>query len=112
MAVKNSTRQGLRFPVPDSDEKFLRFFDMVQDTASKDHKVFFLDCGQCREFEDEEMAGEDLSGWLIDESLVDEFRPEGLAGWNEIDDRFFEDFVWAKWSMPGGVLRIDFVKMQ
>jgi len=106
-----SIRRGLRFPVRSDDAAFLPFFDLVQNTASKQGKVFFLDCGQSREFEDEKMAGEDLSGWLISANEADVFESEWKKGWNSIEDRFFKDFVWAKWREAEGKIHIDFVKM-
>ena len=83
--------------------KFLRFFEKVQDVARKHGKVFFLDIGDGRDIITDEIEGEDLQGWIVpqeqvksfeekyldfqDDSLPDEFY--GAALWSEKDGEIF-----------------------
>ena len=101
----------MRFPVPDGEEAFIPFFDLVQDEASKQGKVFFLDAGQGRDFFDDDLIGADLSGWLVDMSVADDFESQWRDGWDAIDDLFFDDFVWAVWSRTPKELKISFKAM-
>lgn len=56
-------------------DKFEKFFKKVQEEAKMKDAVFFLDCGQGKQYEDEEIECEDMWGWLIPEEMVSEFEP-------------------------------------
>lgn len=95
--------QGLRTP---ENDRFCTFFDIVQKEAAKQGAVFFLDCGEGKDFETENMEGEDLSGWLIPDDKVSQFEPmflnnENLHGW--------KDFLrLCCWHMNDGDMLIEF----
>lgn len=107
-----STPRGLKGFGSD-DEKFLRFFSIVQDTASKMGCVFFCWAGEGNEFETDRLDGENLSGWLVPNEFADDFEAQWAAQWEEnsspIDDRFDKYDVFAVWSVDGsGALTIHF----
>ena len=62
--------KGLR---TNESEKFVRFFEVVQEFASKNNCVFYLDAGDGRDFEDNCFEGEDLMGWLIPKENAEVF---------------------------------------
>lgn len=91
--------QGLR---RQENGKFERFFSLVQETAKKQHCVFFLDCGEGRDFLTQTMEGEDLSGWLIPQNSVQEFERQFRA--DHIDEKWFAFFTFAIWhETPDGI---------
>ena len=70
--------------------KFLKFFEMVQKEAKKFDSVFFLDCGQGKIFENNQIECEDLCGWLIPKEKVIDFEPHFLN--NSEQQHEFDDF--------------------
>ena len=50
---------GLR---TNESDKFIRFFEIVQAAARKQGRVYYLDAGDGRGFENGEYEGEDLMG--------------------------------------------------
>lgn len=82
------------------------FWKLVQDTAESKGCAFFLDCGEGREFETDDMEGEDLSGWLIpkedEKSFSEEFRNDAVS------DKWDDFIVFAIWKKEGGNIKIDF----
>lgn len=79
--------QGLR---TQEGKKFNEFFSLVQEEAKKRKAVFFCDCGQGDVFENDSIECEDLCGWLIPNSKVDEFEPHFLN--NSEKQKDFDDF--------------------
>ena len=77
-------------------EKFNHFFELVQKAAAEEGKVFFCDCGEGREFETQDMEGEDLSGWLIPAEKAEKSRKKFEAG-----GKCDEKTVFCIWSMEG-----------
>lgn len=88
-----SVMQGLRTP---ENDKFLRFFSIVQNFAEFQECVFFLDAGDGRGFETEDLEGEDLMGWLIPQNKLEDFEKEWES--NTISDDWSDFFVWAIWK--------------
>lgn len=78
------------------NEKFLRFFAIVQKEAEKNQSVFFLDSGDGREFETDTLEGEDLMGWLIPLEKVSAFEKEWEK--NNVSDEWSEFFCWVIWE--------------
>lgn len=64
--------RGLR---TQENDKFKRFFSLVQKEAEKKNAVFFSDCGQGDVFENNQFECEDLCGWLIPTEQVKDFEP-------------------------------------
>lgn len=95
--------QGLR---TQEDEKFNKFWNIVQRTAKRQGKIFFCDCGEGREFFLEDMEGEDLCGWLIPEGQEKEFEPEWLM--DDVSDKWADDIFWAEWKNTDGVITVEF----
>lgn len=77
--------RGLR---TQESSKFEAFFSIVQDVAGKDGKVFFLDAGDGNEFDNNDMEGENMFGWLVPEDKADKFEEEfqDFADLSEWDD--------------------------
>ena len=72
----------------------------------KKEKVFFLDAGDGRDFETNDMEGEDLTGWLIPSSKVDEFK----IVWekDEADDDWIDFFTFVSWQKKDGRITVTF----
>lgn len=86
--------------------KFCAFFERVQTEALNRGCVFFLDCGEGRDFKTELLDGEDLSGWLIPKQIAKEFEQEWVS--DSISDRWSDFIVFEIWSFQGDELAIDF----
>ena len=87
--------RGLR---KQESKKFENFFAIVQKTATEQGCIFFLDAGEGRDFENNTMEGEDLSGWLIPKEKSQEFEPLWMK--NNVDDDWSDMFGYAIWSNP------------
>jgi len=75
--------------------KFIKFFDVVQDFAAKINCIFFLDTGEGHDYTNDDMIFQDLSGWLIPKSDVSEFEKDYLE-FNDLDkwDKYYKFAVW------------------
>lgn len=95
--------QGLRKP---ENKKFEKFFEHVQNEAAKRSCVFFLDCGQGDVFEDDLIMCEDMCGWMIPESMAEDFTPlfmNDSEGQHDFDDRY----VFIGYSVNDGKIEIE-----
>lgn len=98
--------RGLKWP---ENERFERFFSVIQQAAQEKHAVFFLFAGEGHPFTVADMEGEDLSGWLIPAERAAIFECQwaqnnslsALQGWTDY-------FVWAVWSFENGTLLVQF----
>lgn len=97
--------RGLR---TEEGTKFERFFAIVQSEAKKNGNIFFLDCGEGRDFTTSDMEGEDLSGWLIPEKDEEEFTPLFESG--NIPADWDEMFVFCIWEKRDGEIAVEFKK--
>ena len=88
-------------------ERFERFFAIVQEEAAKQSRVFFLDSGDGRELETEELSGEDLTGWLVPLGEAKAFQEEWQGG-GEVDEKWSEYIVFATWKWADGKIAIFF----
>lgn len=95
--------QGLR---TQENEKFNKFWNLVQHTANKQGKIFFCDCGEGREFFREDMEGEDLRGWLIPLDKSNEFEPEWLK--NNVSEEWIDSLCWAEWKATDNMITVEF----
>ena len=93
------------------DDKFMRFFQIVQNEANKQNCVFFLDGADGNELIEPDMEISDLMGWLIPADQVGEFEKPWSAR-SKIPDRFDNCFLWAEWEMKDGQITISFNKYQ
>lgn len=97
--------RGLR---KQEDSKFEQFFEIVQAAAKREGCVFFLDCGEGRDLETNDLSGEDLSGWLIPVGKAERFEEEFLAG--NVQEAWNEFMVFAMWHNGPGDIGISFQK--
>lgn len=95
--------QGLK---TQENEKFNKFWNLVQEIASKQGKRFFLDCGEGREFFLDDMEGEDLRGWLIPIDDVEEFEKEWKK--NHVSDKWIDNIYWAEWKEINNIITVEF----
>lgn len=88
------TVEGLR---TQESDKFNRFFsEVVQRAAAEKDCVFFCDCGEGRDFENDVMEGEDLSGWLIPSSMVKKFKKDFTK--RKVPDKWNEFISFCIWE--------------
>lgn len=95
--------RGLR---TEEDEKFLVFFKIVQETAEKEGKVFFLNVGEGNEIKTDELEGEDLYGWLIPTELADQFEKEWMK--RSVGEEWEQFEVFEEWTKTENGLEIKF----
>lgn len=104
MAIKESIPRGVRPGDPTINEPFLKFFQMIQDKAASEGKVFFIDTGDGDVTKVGELECETLSGWMIDASSVNAFERQWAKGSEFIEDKFWDEYTWVKWKAgPEGV---------
>ncbi|MDF2537987.1 MAG: hypothetical protein K0S76_1008 [Herbinix sp.] len=96
--------QGLR---TQENQKFNKFWNLIQSTAKNQGKVFFCDCGEGREFFLEDMEGEDLRGWLIPLDKANEFEPNWLV--DNVSDVWLDNLCWAEWKDTNGMISVEFI---
>lgn len=95
--------QGLK---TQGSDKFRKFWNIVQSTANKQNKRFFMDCGEGREIMLEDIEGEDIRGWLIPFEQVEKFEKEWNR--NEISNRWIDNITWAEWKQKNETITIEF----
>ena len=100
---------GLKAKHDIEDIQFVKFFNLVQEKASKQGKVFFLDCGEGNIKEIDGMLAMDLSGWLVDLKDAHEFETFWLTGSDNIPDRFTENECAEEWSKDENGLHINLI---
>ena len=87
--------------------EFNNYFSLVQAEAAKQGCVFFLDMKEGRPFSEEEMAGENLSGWLVPVKDAEAFERDYLE--EEIDMKWDKAYHFAFWKKERGHLGIRFM---
>ncbi len=90
------------------DRRFLNYFAKVTGAAEREGKVFFMDTGEGHEYEKSKMQGEDLAGWLIDESEAQNFEERYCSFDKSIYYDFEEQFCFAEWEQGEDQLVIHF----
>lgn len=95
--------QGLK---KQEDKKFEKFFEIVQRSAKERGCIFFLDCGEGRDLETDDLSGEDLSGWLIPMEKTADFESEFLTG--KVDDGWSDFVCFAVWDIREGNISVHF----
>jgi hypothetical protein len=99
--------KGLR---TQENNKFLKFFKLVQEEASKFDSVFFLDCGQGNVFSNNQIECEGLFGWLIPKEKVKEFEPFFLD--NSEQQHAFDNFYTSvDFSIEGDTTNVIIKKL-
>lgn len=95
---------GLRMQ---ENDKFNRFWELVQAEAARQNKVFFADCGEGHILETATMECEDMRGWLIPKEKAKEFETEWQQ--DKVSDKWIDCIFWAEWSEKDGGLDIKFI---
>ena len=86
------------------NEKFNRFFALIQAEAEKKDSVFFADAGDGNEFATSTMEGEDMMGWLVPKEKVEEFEGEA-----EVEKVVVEEVLEKEYVNRGKVNRVEVI---
>ena len=95
--------RGLR---TQEDEKFIKFFEIVQEAANKKNSVFFGDSGEGNDIITPEFEGEDLFGWLIPNEKADEFEKQFNAF--NVSSKWDPFLIFANWYRDQNEIKIEF----
>ena len=79
------------------NDKFLKFWDILQKQAGRKGMVFFLDCGEGNDEIINDIEVSDLSGWLIPRNKADLFESEWKRS-GDMDETWDDFFVFVKWQ--------------
>jgi len=91
--------RGLRWVDEEADRKYVRFFGFVQRAAASLGKVFYAHADENNLTETDRTECCDISGWLVPATETAEFeRQWNVVPDDDIDDRFWDMFVIARWS--------------
>ena len=95
--------QGLRTK---ENERFIKYFEVVQAHANKQNAVFFMDFGQCDDIAFDDMELDCLFGWLIPSDVADNFENIYLS--SKVDDKWDDFCVWVTPHIEDGEFSIVF----
>lgn len=95
--------QGLR---TEENDRFLRYFEVVQAKAKEENSVFFMDFGQCDNIAFKDMELDCSFGWLIPSDMADNF--ESLYLKSKVDNRWDDFCVWVTPIIESSKLSIIF----
>ena len=84
------------------------FIELVNTAALQRGCEFFVSNGEGRDFETDNLIGEDLFGWLIPVEQVSAFQKEFET--NTISDRWTDHMRFAIWHKTDDFITIDFKK--
>ena len=94
-----SMPMGLRENDPTVDERFLKYFSIVQSAAAERGSVFFLFCGEDHDLITDEIDCQDLSGWFIPEDDAEDFESKWRkSNWSALTEDQSDRMVTAVWS--------------
>lgn len=101
--------RGLIEGDPTINERFLRFFAVVQGEAAKMGKVFFVSTGYGDVEDNGALECETLIGWLVNADEADDFQ----AIWEDdlVDDAFDNLIFSVKWTLVKDGVDIQFDKL-
>ena len=81
------------------NEDFVSYFEIVRARAAELGCIYFEDSGEGREFYDDPIEGEDLSGFLIPYEEADEFEALWVEGnVSKITDEWNKHFAFVNWG--------------
>ncbi len=89
------------------NEKFAKYFAIVDQKAKERNCIFFISEADGREFYEDDMEGDDLWGWLIPEDRADEF--EKLWAEGKENDDWNDFFLCAEWRKKADGYDVEFV---
>lgn len=90
-----------------------RYLNYVMQEAEKQGKLFFLDTGEGNDFFDtqNDMYVEDLSGWLIESHLRDQFIEDRRN--ENVNTKYNDFYVFALWRRDSiGNIEINFKRYE
>lgn len=87
-------------------DRFLKFFSKVQEKANLEDKVFFLDFGECKDIEFEDMEVDTLFGWLIPKQDSKDFENIFING--KIEDKWNDFYKTIDFDIKNNSLSINF----
>ncbi|BFT65913.1 hypothetical protein [uncultured Parvimonas sp.] len=87
-------------------DKFLKFFSKVQEKANLENKVFFLDFGECKDIEFEDMEIDTLFGWLVPKNLSKDFELSFNCG--RIEEKWDDFYNTVDFEIKNKSLNIKF----
>ena len=90
------------------NDKFIKFFNIVQNYAAKINCIFFLDTGEGHDYTSDDLICQDLSGWLIPKTSSSEFEKDYLK-YNNLDN-WDNHYKFAVWNIENSNISIDFKK--
>ena len=79
---------------------------LVEQAATALNSWFFLDCGEGRDIETDDIYLMDFSGWLVPNTRRKEFETTS----DRHDSKWNDFFVFAEWRKDGNDIKIDFNK--
>lgn len=80
------------------DGRFLRFLNIVEESAARQGRIFFVDAAEGHDFIGESIDCCDLSGWLIAPEDVEVFEGPWRDDTEEFQDMFTDEMCMAIWS--------------
>jgi len=83
---------------------------LIENTATTFNSRFFIDCGEGREIETDDIYLMDMSGWLIPFDLVNRFVQ--IPRTERWDDEWAEYFCFAEWQQTSDFISIKFKKYE
>lgn len=91
------------------DDRFVRFFKIIQEKANKLNSVFFLDCGEGHSVFEDDIICTDCSGWLVPSDKVQDFQKE----YDKFqDNESWEKYVaWVTWKKDQSGIVINLSKL-
>ncbi len=95
--------KGLR---TQENDKFNRFFELIQQEAEKKDCVFFADAGDGHELITDTLECEDMTGWLIPKSKAKEFEPMWKR--DQVPQSWTDFFTFAIWEKDENTIKIKF----
>ena len=95
--------QGLRTK---ENNKFLKFFREAQNQAKGLESVFFLDYGECKDIDFDDMVIDVIAGWLVPDNEVESFENKFMN--NENLDEFEELYIWCIPKIENNKLIVEF----
>lgn len=93
--------QTIRGLKTQEEDKFIEFFEFVQNKAAQLGKTFFLECEDGNEGRVDGMVVCDLQGWLVPNDKAEVFEPIWES--DKVDDRWTDFFCFATWNNRSGL---------
>ena len=90
------------------NETFEKFVSLIEDDAKKNNCVFFVDTQESVETlvgEDNPIECMELSGWLIPNDKVEEFRAD-YESFKDLE-KWDEYVAWVTWSETNGKIDVN-----